>query len=197
MNPLRRGKSSVHHYGQDSTGYGGTQSSWPGSGCNPSITPSVIGNAGLPGCGTQSLPGTECQLKLVFRNSGSTGIAAGATADVEVLAGRGGAFKPRAVYMVGIGEADSSINVRFEILNVTVMGNPQLISYNGVGTYEERGITDFFNLQCMPQPVDWTVFGSSQGQGLAITVRNLGSVAARFYIAVWGDAADCGLVGRA
>lgn len=197
MNPLRQ-RGQVVRYGQEGTPYGGTASTggmFPGA-CSTSVVP-VIGNAGLPGCGTGSLPGTECHLKVVFRNSGEEGTAAGASQEVEVLAGRGGAFKPRSVYMVGIGVDDPSLNVRFEILNITIMGLPQLINYNGAGVYEERGLTDFFNLQCMPQPVDWQVFGSSQGQGLAVAVRNLEAFAARFYIAIWGDAADCSLVGKA
>lgn len=195
MNPLRRRT----HYGQAGTPYGGTSSTggYGGTACATSMAP-VIGNAGVPGCGTGTLPGTECALKVVFRNSGEAGIAGETAAEVEVLAGRGGAFKPRSVYMVGIGAEDPSINVRFEILNVSVLGQPQLINYNGLSTYAERGLTDFFNLQCMPQPVDWQVFGSSVGQGLTVSVFNLEpELAARFYIAIWGDAADCSLIGNA
>jgi len=195
MNPLRR-KSSVH-YGASSTGYGGVVGSGYGDPSCPSACPSpqVLGNANIPGCGTQTLPGTECQLKVVFKNSGT--VAAVTTADVEVLAGRAGAVKPRATYMVGIGVDDPSVNVRFQILDVTVMGNPQLVSYQGSTVATDRGLTDFFNLQCMPQPVDWAVFGASAGQGLVITVRNLEPViSAVFYIAIWGDAASCDLIGQ-
>lgn len=165
--------------------------------CAPACAPTVIGNAGIPGCGTGTLPGTECKLKLLFRRS-DTAVAAGATATVEALAGRAGAFKPRAVYMIGIGDDDPSVNARFEILNVTVMGTPQLINYDGTTVAANRGITDFFNLQCMPQPVDWQVFGSSAGQGLQIAIRNPdAALDAIFYLAVWGDAADTSLIGRA
>jgi hypothetical protein len=197
MNPIRRRTQT--HFGQAGDPYGSTSSTggYGGGVCATSVAP-VVGNAGVPGCGTGTLPGTECALKIVFRNSGEEGTPGDQNADVEVLAGRGGAFKPRAVYMVGIGAVDPSINVRFEILNVTVMGQPQLINYNGLGAWEERGLTDFFNLQCMPQPVDWQVFGSSIGQGLVISIHNLEpELAARFYIAVWGDAADCALIGKA
>lgn len=179
-------------------GYGDTQAqSWPGfsaPGCAPACEPTVVGNAGVPGCGTGTIPGTECSLKLLFRNSGT--VAAAATIEIEALAGRGGAFKPRAVYMVGIGDADSSVNVRFEILNVTVLGNPQLISYDGLTVLTNRGLSDFFNLQCAPQPVDWAVIGASPGQGLNITVANIGQVDARLYVAVWGDAAEQDLIGK-
>ena len=195
MNPMRR------KYGAAGAPYGVTTSGWDQSGtgspgCATPCAPSVVGNAGTPGCGTSTLPGTECHLKLVFKNSGS--VAGSGTATVEVLAGRSGAFKPRAVYMVGIGAADPSINARFEILDVTVMGNPQLVSYQGTTVATDRGLTDFFNLQCAPQPVDWAVFGSSAGQGLNIVVRNPDPAAAAvFYIAVWGDGASPDLVGRA
>lgn len=190
MNPMKR------KYGAAGAPYGNSTAAG-GFGCaNSGIEPSVIGNAGVPGCGTPTLPGTECHLKVVFKNSGD--VTAESTATVEVLAGRSGAFKPRSVYMVGIGSEDPSLNARFQILDVTVMGNPQLVSYQGTTVTTDRGLTDFFNLQYAPQPVDWAVFGASAGQGLNIVIRNPDPVlTAVFYIAVWGDAASSELIGRA
>lgn len=164
------------------------------SDCAPACAPGVIGNAGSPGCGTGRMPGSECGLRVLFRRSAS--IAATATANIEILAGRGGAFKPSAVYMVGTATDDPSVNARLEIANVTVMGDPQLINFNGLTDATQRGITDFYNLQCMPQPVDWSVFGSSAGQGLVIDVVNPDAAQAAFlYIAIWGDAASSDLLG--
>lgn len=190
------------HYGQGSLPYGTVSVGDPYGtavpGCATPCAPSVVGNAGVPGCGTGTLPGGECHLKLVFRRSED--VPPQGIATVEVLAGRGGAFKPRAVYMVGIGSVDPSINARFEILDVRVMGTPQLINYSGATVPAERGITDFFNLQCLPQAVDWQMFGASAGQGLQITILNpepAGGETARFYIAVWGDAATEDLLGKA
>ena len=191
------------HFGQSSTPYGTSLAGDPYGtavpGCATPCAPSVIGNAGVPGCGTGTLPGSECHLKVVFRRS-ALPVGPQQQDTVEVLAGRGGAFKPRAVYMVGISSADPSINARFEILDVRGMGAPQLINYNGGTSVAERGITDFFNLQCMPQPVDWQMFGASQGQGLQVTVFNpepAQGESALFYIAVWGDAATEDLLGKA
>lgn len=162
--------------------------------CAPGCAPSVIGSAGTPGCGTGTMPGSECGLRVLFRKSAS--VAASGTSNIEILAGRGGAFKPRAVYMVGTATDDPSVNARFEIANVTVMGEPQLINYNGLTDTTQRGVTDFYNLQCMPQPVDWAVFGSSQGQGLIIDVVNPDAAQAAFlYIAIWGDSANSDLIG--
>lgn len=162
--------------------------------CAPACAPGVIGNAGSPGCGTGTMPGSECGLRVLFKKSGS--IAASANASLEILAGRGGAFKPRAAYMVGVATDDPSVNARLEIDNITVMGDPQLINFNGVGDETQRGITDFYNLQCMPQPVDWAVFGSSSGQGLIVDVTNPDDAqAAYLYIAIWGDAASSDLLG--
>lgn len=194
--PMRQRKPQFgaegDQYGQ---AFGSTGYSAPG--CMPACAPSVLGNAGVPGCGTGTLPGTECRLKVLFKKSDAA-ITAGSSATIEALAGRAGAFKPRSVYMIGIGDADPSVNARLEILNVTVMGNPQLVNFDGVTVAGNRGITDFFNLQCMPQPVDWQVFGASAGQGLQITVRNPDpALAVQFYIAIWGDAADTSLIGRA
>ncbi len=188
-NPLKRPQVGGGSYG-DSTGYNGYNGV-----CNQSGIPSVIGNAGSPGCGTSSMPGSECGLRVLFVKSAS--IAASASATVEVLAGRGGAFKPRAVYMVGTSTADPSVNARLEIANITVMGDPQLINFNGATDATQRGITDFYNLQCMPQPVDWAVFGSSAGQGLTFTLVNPDAdTAVYLYVAIWGDAATTDMVGQ-
>lgn len=186
------------YFGADPSPYGGVATSNPWGvtppGCAPACQPTVIGNAGVPGCGTGTLPGSECGLKILFRNSGS--VAAATAASFEALAGRGGAFKPRAIYMVGIATADPAVNVRFSIDNITVGGMPQLISFDGVTTAVNRGISDFFNLQCMPQPVDWQVIGSSAGQGIQFTVTNLDpNDAATLYVSLWGDAADTALIG--
>jgi len=162
--------------------------------CAQACEPTVVGNAGIPGCGTGTLPGTECSLKILFRNSGT--VAAGAQADLEALAGRGGAFKPRAAAMFGISANDSAVNVRFEILNVTVLGDPQLINFDGATQPANRGLSDFFNFQCAPQPVDWATIGASQGQGLVVTIRNTADIDAILYLALWGDGASTGLIGK-
>ena len=191
-NPLRKKSPQVGggSYG-GSVGYSG----FGGTDCSNTGIPSVLGNAGTPGCGTSTSPGQECGLRVLFVKSAS--IAASAAATVEVLAGRGGAYKPRAAYMVGVSTADPSVNARVEITNITVMGDPQLINFNGVTDATQRGVTDFYNLQCMPQPVDWAVFGSSVGQGLTFSLLNPdAAVAAFLYIAIWGDAADVSLIGQ-
>lgn len=198
MTPMRRTRSrrpqvgAAGQYGQAQTSgfpyFPSTQD------CAQACEPTVVGNAGVPGCGTGTIPGTECSLKILFRNSGV--VAAGANVDIEALAGRGGAFKPRAVYMVGTGSDDSAVNVRFEIANVTVLGDPQLINFDGVAQPANRGLSDFFNLQCAPQPVDWATIGSSPGQGLVVTAINTGAVDAILYIAIWGDGASTGLIGK-
>jgi hypothetical protein len=191
-NPLRKKSPQVGggSYG-GSVGYSG----FGGTDCSNTGIPSVLGNAGTPGCGTSTSPGQECGLRVLFVKS--LAIPAAAAATVEVLAGRGGAFKPRAVYMVGVSTADPSVNARLEITNITVMGDPQLINFNGVTDVTQRGVTDFYNLQCMPQPVDWAVFGSSAGQGLTFSLLNPdAAVAAFLYISIWGDAATVDMVGQ-
>lgn len=181
------------------SGYGTPQQTYDAAGnpipCAPACAPSVIGNAGAPGCGTGTAPGQECGLRVLFRRSAV--IAAGASGSLEALAGRSGAFKPRSAYMVGIADDDPSVNARFEIANITVMGTPQLINFDGVTNVNNRGLTDFYNLQCMPQPVDWDVFGSSQGQGLQIEVVNPDPAQdAILYVAIWGDAASADLLAQ-
>ena len=95
-NPLRKnpqvGGGSTYGDTQSYNGFGGCSTGGP--------SPSVIGNAGLPGCGTATSPGQECGLRVLFVKS--LAIAASTAITVEVLAGRGGAYKPRACYMVGV-----------------------------------------------------------------------------------------------
>jgi hypothetical protein len=188
------------HVGAQGQGYGSTSTSgfpfnMPQQDCVQACEPTVVGNAGMMGCGTGTIPGTECSLKILFRNSGA--VPAGTQVDIEALAGRGGAFKPRAVYMIGVATGDTATNVRFEILNITVLGDPQLINFDGASQPLNRGITDFFNLQCAPQPVDWATIGASQGQGLVITVVNTSAdEEARLYVALWGDGASTSLIGK-
>jgi hypothetical protein len=99
--------------------------------------------------------------------------------------------------MIGVATGDTATNVRFEILNITVLGDPQLINFDGASQPLNRGITDFFNLQCAPQPVDWATIGASQGQGLVITVVNTSAdEEARLYVALWGDGASTSLIGK-
>lgn len=179
-------------YGQPTRSYDDAGNEIP---CAPACAPSVIGNAGTPGCGTGTMPGTECGLRVLFRRSNL--VPALTAGSLEALAGRSGAFKPRSAYMVGIANDDPSTNARFEIANITVMGEPQLINFDGVTNVNNRGLTDFYNLQCMPQPVDWAVFGSSPGQGLSIEVVNPDPVqGAILYVAIWGDAASSDLLGQ-
>lgn len=191
-NPLRRKQVGAGGQYGSTSGYSGYGAG--AADCAPACAPGVIGNAGTPGCGTGTLPGSECGLRVLFRRSAP--IAASATANIEILAGRGGAYKPRMIYMVGTAVADPSVNARLEIANVTVMGDPQNINFNGVTDATQRGITDFYNLQYMPMPVDWAVFGSSTGQGLVIDVVNPDADTAVFlYVAIWGDAASSDLLG--
>lgn len=95
-NPLRKnpqvGGGSTYGDTQSYNGFGGCSTGGPVGPYSPS--PSVIGNAGLPGCGTATSPGQECGLRVLFVKSAA--IAASAAVTVEVLAGRGGAYKPRA-----------------------------------------------------------------------------------------------------
>lgn len=126
-----------------------------------------------------------------FRQSGL--IEPGVTATIEVLAGRSGAMKPTEVQMYGVSESGSQ-NVQFELLDITIMGNPQLINYQGTTVRSDRGLVKFYNT---PRPVDWSVFGSSAGQGLCIVVRNMSKkLRGSVYVNVRGYNTDCDLIGR-
>ena len=130
-------------------------------------------------------------IKDIFRNSGT--IQPLESASFEVLAGRAGAFKPTEIQMYGLTESGLK-PVQFELLDVTIMGNPQLVNYQGTTVTRDRGLVKFWNT---PRPVDWGVFGSSAGQGLQIVVRNMSSKSmGKVYVNVRGYVTLADLIGR-
>lgn len=57
-----------------------------------------------------------------------------------------------------------------ELANATIMGDPQLITYNGLTNSIERGHSLIFKNYM--DISDWGVFGTSQGQGLSLDFVN-------------------------
>lgn len=157
------------------------------------------GNAGIPGCGTGTVAGSECGLQILPYRSET--VAPGNLATLRIAALRAGAFKPRAWYMFGIGSgaANSATNVRFEITELTVQGIPQFISTSAnvpaAGAQGNVCLSDSFITSDEPVPVSFMVFGTDQGQTLDMTVRNLGNINADLYVTFWGDAAEVSAVG--
>lgn len=137
--------------------------------------------------GKGKLPGSEAHLKTIFKN-----VEIGPSKDIEfeLLAGRAGAFKPRSIQMIIVSE-DSKHPV--EILDVTVMGCPQFVSYTGYTVKSDRGLAQFYSEM---KPVDWSVFGASAGQGLNIRLYNPSRRKVKVYVCLWGDAANMSLIGR-
>lgn len=130
--------------------------------------------------------------KTILCNSGA--VEPGSIVDFEISAGRGGAFKPFEIQMHGIDET-GQINHSFEIVNVTIMGMPQLVNYNGSYCEKDRGLIKTFENFTS---VGWQVFGASQGQGLQISIRNMNkSKKGIVYVALKGCVASCDLIGRA
>lgn len=108
-------------------------------------------------------------------------VDAKATATIELLCYRYGAFKPIEIQMIGLTEDGKEIH--FEILDVRVMGAPQLLNYNGITVSSDRGLSSFYK---EPQTIDWQAFGPSAGQGLQITVKNLSNHYGTLYVKVKG-----------
>lgn len=176
----------------------------PGNGggrnCAGPVFYNLPGNAGIPGCGTGTVAGSECALQILpFRSALIPAGTAGVNLNISAL--RAGAFKPRAWYVFGIGAtaATSDQNVRFEITELTVQGIPQFVSTSsttpvGAGA-GNTCLSDSFLKPDDPLPVSFMVFGSDQGQTLDLTVNNLGNIDAYFYVTLWGDAAEVAAVG--
>lgn len=163
--------------------------------CGPTYY-NLPGNAGMPGCGTGTMAGSECGLQILPVRSEA--VAPGVQTTITVSALRAGAFKARKWYCFGIGDgaANSATNVRFEIETVTVQEIPQFISANNVvGVNTFVALSDSFQRPDQPVPVSFMVFGSDAGQQLQIQARNIGNIAARLYITFWGDAAEVSAVG--
>lgn len=164
--------------------------------CGPTQTfYNLPGNAGMPGCGTGTLAGSECGLQVLPVRSAA--VAAGVQSTIGISALRAGAFKARKWFVFGIGDgaANSGTNVRFEIESVTVQGIPQFISTAQDAANGFVALSDSFLKPDEPVPVSFMVFGSDAGQQMQVTVRNIGAIAARCYLTLWGDAAEVSAVG--
>lgn len=131
------------------------------------------------------------QNKLLLCNSGV--IEPNQIKEIEIFAARGGAFKPTEIQIYALDEA-GAINNSFEILNVCILGQPQLVNYNGFSNEKERGIVKTFEIS---QSIDWQVFGSSHGLGLCISFKNINRYKKGIvYITIKGHPADCSLIGK-
>src|SRR5574338_631011 len=127
----------------------------------------------------------------VLRNSGI--IEAGCTFTIDLLAGREGALKPTEIQMYGLNESGTQ-KVPFEIVDILVMGYPQLVSYQGCTIPRERVTTKFFET---PVKIDWAVFGAYSGHGLTITARNTSrNRKGVLHVMCKGYIVPCDLIGR-
>lgn len=174
----------------------------PATTCGP-----FTGGAGIKGCGISNVPCGYQVLGAVLRDVPDATTAAGATYELEILAGRGFAFQPKFVYMFGIGAepATSDFNCRFEIRNIQVMEGPQLIqAFGGAGpsaglaptTGAFSVLSDAYNNWDQAVPVSWDTFGAVSGQGIKFFFAPLADVAQDIHVIMWGDAADPSLVGQ-
>ena len=175
---------------------------------NPSTTCGPFtGGAGIMGCGISNVPCGYQVLGAVIRDVPDATTAAGGAYELEILAGRGYAFQPKFVYMFGIGAepSTSDLNTRFEIRNVQVMEQPQLIqAFGGTGpsagpaptTGQFAVLSDAYNNWDQAVPVSWDTFGAVSGQGIRFTFAPLADVAQDIHVIMWGDAADPSLVGQ-
>ena len=88
--------------------------------------------------------------------------------DFIELTALSGAFHPQFMQMI-VKNAKTKEDSFVEICNVTVMGDPQLIGFNGQTDKSQRGTSLTYKDQ---QVVDFSTFGSSEGQGLSFRFAN-------------------------
>lgn len=77
-------------------------------------------------------------------------------------------FYPQSLEMI-VKNNKTQENSFVEICNITVMGDPQLINFNGISDITQRGTSLYFKKQ---KEIDFAVFGSSSGQGLGFSLHN-------------------------
>jgi hypothetical protein len=104
-----------------------------------------------------------------------------------------GAFSPQSIQMI-VRNAKTKEDSFIEICNVTVMGDPQLINFNGKTNKSQRGTSLVFKEQ--QDFIDWAVFGSSVGQGLSFDFANPHSFDVEVTIILVGIDASVGMVGQ-
>ena len=142
-------------------------------------TPIILGNAGIPGCGhaskNQEFKEKLKQLRLdsdkskdykyIVKNST---VSPQAASTVELLSSNKG-FLAKTLMMIVVNRATLENSI-VEIANVTVMGDPQLVGFNGVTDSSLRGISLVFKEQ--QNWINFNVFGSYEGQGLSFSLVN-------------------------
>lgn len=126
----------------------------------------------IPSCGI-GIPKSELPLESDFSDSRITYICKSlklspyATANVEILS-LVKTFRPSKI-TIKTTDLSSNKETFCEICNVHVLGEPQLISFNGITDVSLRGSSLLFSDLDIS---NWGIFGSSVGQGLTIDVCN-------------------------
>jgi len=194
--PTTAGPGRIPGQAQDQ-GFGSMN---PRGNCGP-----VVGNAGVPGCGISNVPCGYQVLSGVIRDVPAAAAGGvGQLVTLGMLAGRALAFQPKFVYMFGVGaEPDTSeLNTRFEIRDIRVMSNTQLIqpfsqfttTAPTAGAYSI--LSDAYNRWDEAVPVSWDTFGPNPGQGIDFDFVSLSDVVQDIHVIMWGDAADPSTVGQ-
>lgn len=114
------------------------------------------------------------------------------TSTIEITSHRCETFKPTDIKIEVYRE--DGINVPFELIDVRVMGTPQLVNYSGMNVDSDRGLLSFYK---ETQNIDWMAFGPSAGQGLQISVKNNSNqYDAQLYIRLRGYPTSYELLGK-
>lgn len=115
---------------------------------------------------------------------------------IEILAGRAGAFKAKKLSILTRIKNDNLIcccrkqikSCSVDLLAITIMGIPQLVSYENSGHIN----TKYFEIS---RNVDIGVFGSSPGQGLQMRFKNPNFFAVDIGIVIEGFCASTERIG--
>ena len=95
-------------------------------------------------------------------------IAYNCVVSLEILAPTEG-FLPKSLQII-VKNSETKKDAVVEIANVTVIGDPQLVNFNGMRNSSMRGLSLVFNQS--QDFVDFVTFGAYNGQGLVFDLIN-------------------------
>lgn len=111
---------------------------------------------------------------------------------IELLAEKSEAFRPTHLQIL-VKEKFTNKTSFVQICNITVIGEPQLVNFDGVTLIRSRGNSLTFKKETL---VNFGVFGASQGQGLTFQLLNPHQKEVEVTVIVRGESSSSDLYGQ-
>lgn len=111
---------------------------------------------------------------------------------IEILSEKSPTFKPTHLQIHTNYKENNIYSSYVQLCNITVMGEPQLINFDGIANIRSRGNSLVFDREL---PVNFSVFGSSPGQGLTIQIVNPHDIDVEVNLLLKGESSSEDLLG--